>query len=73
MGNKTRGILIGSLSGALLGAGIAWLLVSRQDQSPQGRPAGSRKGARASTNDWFKLGMSIMQAGRQVANILRLD
>ena len=68
---RTRGLLIGAASGALLGAALAWALLGRQETMAG---EGSGKGQRhlqASTGEWFKLGMSILQAGRQMADIVR--
>lgn len=70
MSKKTRGLLIGALSGALLGAALAWALLSREELDAEKAPGRGRR-LQASTGEWFKLGMSILQAGRQLANMIR--
>lgn len=71
MNKKTRGLLIGALSGALLGAALAWAMLSREELDTGEAPAQGRRRLQASTGEWFKLGMSILQAGRQMANMVR--
>jgi len=69
---RTRGLLIGTLSGALLGAVLAWSLVSREDDGSDVLPGGGQSGLQAGSGDWMRLGLAILQAGRQMANIVRL-
>jgi len=69
---KTRGLLIGCLSGALLGAAVAWALLSRENIDADGSPGRARLRIRAGTSDWFRLGMSVLQAGRNMADMIRL-
>jgi hypothetical protein len=69
---KTRGLLIGAVSGALLGATLAWVLLSRESIDAGGAPSRARLRIRAATGDWFRLGMSILQAGRNMAEMIRL-
>ncbi|MDH7484727.1 MAG: hypothetical protein QHJ81_00450 [Anaerolineae bacterium] len=71
MNKKTRGLLIGALSGALLGAALAWALLSREELDTEKAPGQGRRRLQASTGEWFKLGMSLLQAGRQLANMIR--
>lgn len=71
MSKKTRGLLIGALSGALLGAALAWALLSREELDAEKAPGRGRRRLQASTSEWFKLGMSILQAGRHLANMIR--
>jgi hypothetical protein len=69
---RTRGLLVGAASGALLGAVLAWTLLSREDPSAdEGQAPGSSR-IQAATAEWIKLGMSILQAGRQMADMIRL-
>ena len=72
MNKRTRGLLIGTLSGALLGAVLAWVLVSREDDGTGGLPGTNQSRLQASSGDWMKLGLAILQAGRQMADIVRL-
>lgn len=71
MNRKTRGLLIGALSGALLGAALAWALLSREDIDADGAPSRDRLRIRAGTGEWLRLGMSVLQAGRNVADMIR--
>lgn len=70
MNKKTRGVLIGAFSGAVLGSLLAWaILTEEQARSSQGLGAG--KHPKAGSRDWLKLGMSILQAGRNMADVAR--
>lgn len=71
MNKKTRGLLIGALSGALLGAALAWAMLSREELDAEEAPDQGRRRLQAGTGEWFKLGMSILQAGRQMADMVR--
>ena len=73
MSRKTRGLLIGTVSGALLGAVLAWAVLSREEEetdTEETRGRGLRHG-RAGAGEWFKLGLSILQTGRQMADMVR--
>ena len=72
MNKRTQGLLIGTLSGALLGAVLAWALVSREDDGSDGLPGTGQSRLQASTGEWMKLGLAILHAGRQMADIVRL-
>ncbi len=72
MSKEIRGILIGAATGALLGAALAWAVLSREEEIAPEEPAGrGRRRRRAGAGDWFKLGLSILQAGRQLADLVR--
>ena len=71
MNRKTQGLLVGALSGALLGAALAWALLSRENIDSGEAPGQTRLRIRAGTGDWFRLGMSILQAGRNMADVIR--
>jgi len=68
---KTRGLLVGTLSGALLGAVLAWAVLSREEESEveESRGRGHRH-LRAKPGAWFKLGVTILQAARQLAELV---
>ena len=72
MNKRTRGLLIGTLSGALLGAVLAWALVSREDDGSDGLPGTGQVGVQASSGEWMRLGLAILHAGRQMADMVRL-
>ena len=72
MSNRTRGLLIGAVSGAVLGAALAWAVLSREETNGEGTPGHVRSRLQASTGEWFRLGTSILQAGRQMADMVRL-
>jgi len=69
---RTRGLLIGTLSGALLGAILAWTLVSREDDGSDRLLGTGQSRLKAGTGEWMKLGLAILRAGRQMADIVRL-
>jgi hypothetical protein len=68
---KIRGLLVGAASGALLGAVLAWALLSREEVEAGDDPDRSQ-GLKAGTGEWLRLGVSILQAGRQMADMVRL-
>jgi hypothetical protein len=72
LNKRTRGLLIGTLSGALLGAVLAWALVSREDDGSDGLADANQGLVQASSGDWMRLGLAILQAGRQMADMVRL-
>ncbi len=72
MSKRTRGLLIGAVSGAVLGAALAWAVLSREETNGEGTPGHVRSRLQASTGEWFRLGTSILQAGRQMADMVRL-
>lgn len=72
MNKRTRGLLIGTLSGALLGAVLAWALVSREDDGSDGLLDTGQDRLQASSGQWMRLGLAILQAGRQMADMVRL-
>lgn len=72
MSKEVRGVLIGAVSGALLGAALAWAVLSREKEIvTEEIPSRGRRRRRAGAGDWFKLGLSILQAGRQLADLVR--
>jgi gas vesicle protein len=69
---RTRGLLIGAVSGAVLGAVLAWAVLSREETNGEETPGHARRRLQASTGEWFRLGTSILLAGRQMADMVRL-
>ncbi|MCD6291026.1 MAG: hypothetical protein J7M34_11030 [Anaerolineae bacterium] len=67
MSNRKRGILIGAITGAILGALVAWVYVGSQpedgtseDTSPQLAPT-----------DWVRLAIAILGVARQLGELVR--
>ena len=73
MNKRTRGLLIGTLSGALLGAVLAWALVSSDDDASDDLLESGESRVRASSGEWMRLGLAILQAGRQMADMVRFS
>jgi hypothetical protein len=46
--------------------------LSRQETAAEDEAVESQHRLQASTGEWIKLGMSILQAGRQMADMVRL-
>jgi hypothetical protein len=66
MNRRQRSLLIGILSGALLGALIAWVYMGAQEErrGEQGVP-------KLSPMDWVRLGLVILGAARQIGEVVK--
>ncbi|MEM7132749.1 MAG: hypothetical protein AAF702_40980 [Chloroflexota bacterium] len=69
MSNRRKAVLIGLVSGALLGAAFAWVAT---DSDPDDDESGEIRGvAKLGPTDYFSLGMSILTLARQFGDMLR--
>ncbi|NOZ30203.1 MAG: hypothetical protein GXP39_19405 [Chloroflexi bacterium] len=68
MSHRTRGIIIGALSGALLGILIAWIYTNSQTENETGEGQGS---AEIAPVDWIRLGIAILGVARQMGDLVR--
>lgn len=64
MERNQRGILIGTLLGAVLGALLAWAMLGN---TAKDEPFAIKK---AGPGEWFKVGLAILTAARQVSDIV---
>jgi len=70
---KTRGLLIGALSGALLGAVLAWAVLSREETVQKETRGQGRRRLQAQPGGWLRLAVTILQAGRQLAELVSVS
>ncbi len=67
MSRRQRSILIGIISGALLGALIAWVYAGAQEEER----GGERGALRLGPMDWVRLGLVILGAARQIGEVVK--
>lgn len=67
MNRRQRSILIGLISGALLGALIAWVYAGAQEDERGGGRAVPKLGPM----DWVRLGLVILGAARQIGEVVK--
>ncbi|MCS7221133.1 MAG: hypothetical protein RML36_12075 [Anaerolineae bacterium] len=67
MSRRQRSILLGIVSGALLGALIAWIYAGAQEEERGGAHAIPRLGPM----DWVRLGLVILGAARQIGEVVK--
>lgn len=64
MRRSQRGIITGSILGALLGASLAWAILGNTKED---EPLAIEK---AGPGEWFKAGLAILTAARQLSDII---
>ena len=64
MGRSQRGIIMGALIGAVLGATLTWASLGSAEED---EPLAIEK---AGPGDWFKAGLAILTAARQLNDIV---
>jgi len=67
MNRRQRSLLIGILSGALLGALIAWVYTGAQGEERRGEQGVPK----LSPMDWVRLGLVILRAARQIGEVVK--
>lgn len=67
MSYKMKALLVGAVSGALLGAAFAWVAAD-DDTNERGEPAGL---AALGPGDYLSLGISILTLARQFGSMVR--
>jgi len=67
MNNKTKTLLIGTISGAVLGAALAWVASDADDVDLGTRSAVSQLGP----GEYIALGISILTLARQFSHMMR--
>jgi hypothetical protein len=66
--NRKRGIIIGAVAGALLGALVAWVYTSSQTEL---EADGKKASSQIAPTDWVRLGVAILGVARLVGDLVK--
>jgi len=65
---RRRGIIIGAVAGALLGALIAWVYTGSQAEAEAGEKSAS---PHIAPTDWIRLGAAILGVARLIGDLVK--